>query len=66
MALTPTDLERRGRHPELGAVNLSELLAAWTAHNLTHIIQISRVTARRYREDVGVWRQYLGAMRESG
>lgn len=30
MALTPTDLERRGRHPELDAVTLGELLAAWT------------------------------------
>ncbi|MDE0831224.1 MAG: DinB family protein [Vicinamibacterales bacterium] len=65
MALTPTDLERRGRHPELDAVTLGELLAAWTAYDLDHIVQISQVMARRYRDDVGVWRQYLGVMRES-
>lgn len=65
MALTPTDLERRGRHPELGAVTLGELLAAWTAHDLNHIVQISQVMARRYRDDVGVWRQYLGVMGKS-
>jgi uncharacterized damage-inducible protein DinB len=65
MALTPADLERRGHHPELGAVTLGELLAAWTAHDLNHIGQIAQVMARRYRDDVGVWRQYLGVMRES-
>ena len=58
-----SDLKRRGRHPELGQVTLGELLATWTAHDLNHIVQISRVMARRYRDDVGVWRQYLGVMR---
>jgi hypothetical protein len=60
MRLTPTDLQRRGRHPELGPVTLGELLATWTAHDLNHIVQIARVMARRYRDEVGVWRQYLG------
>src|SRR5216117_3771499 len=41
--LRPEDLERRGRHPALGAVTLSELLATWAAHDLTHLHQISRV-----------------------
>ena len=62
MALTPTDLQRRGHHPELGQVTLGELLATWTAHDLNHIVQIARVMARRYRDDVGVWREYLGVM----
>ena len=65
MALTSTDLERRGRPPELGAVTLGELLATWTADDLNHIVQISKVMARRYRDDVGVWRQCLGVMRKS-
>ena len=60
MRLTPTDLQRRGRHPELGPVTLGELLATWIAHDLNHIVQIARVMARRYRDEVGVWRQYLG------
>jgi S1-C subfamily serine protease len=46
-------------------LTLGELLAAWTAHDLNHIVQISQVMARRYRDDVGVWRQYLGVMRTS-
>jgi hypothetical protein len=63
MALTATDLQRPGRHPELGHVTLGQLLATWTAHDLNHIGQVSRVMARRYRADVGVWQQYLGVMR---
>ncbi len=32
MNLRPEDLERRGRHPALGAVTLSELLATWAPY----------------------------------
>lgn len=63
MELTSADLQRRGRHPELGEVTLGQLLAAWTAHDLNHIAQIAGVMARGYRDQVGVWRQYLGVMR---
>ncbi len=31
--LRQEDLERRGRHPALGVVTLSELLATWAAHD---------------------------------
>jgi hypothetical protein len=41
--LTPEDLRRRGRHPALGGVTLSQLLATWAAHDLTHLHQISRI-----------------------
>ena len=40
MHLTGTDLDRRGRHPELGVVTLRQLLATWVAHDLDHIVQI--------------------------
>ncbi len=50
-------LELRGRHPALGAVTLSELLATWAAHDLTHLHQISRIMAHQYREAVGPWSQ---------
>jgi len=50
--LQPEDLERRGRHPALGVVTLSELLATWAAHDLTHLHQISRVMAHQYREAI--------------
>lgn len=64
--LRPTDLELHGRHPALGVVTLSELLATWAAHDLTHLHQISRVLAHQYREAVGPWRAYLGVMQCAG
>jgi hypothetical protein len=59
MHLTTADLERRGRHPELGAVTLRELLATWVAHDLDHLAQLSRVLAHQYAAEVGPWRAYL-------
>lgn len=64
--LQPADLQRRGRHPALGVVTLSELLATWAAHDLTHLHQISRVMAHQYREAVGPWSAYLGVLRCAG
>jgi hypothetical protein len=64
--LQPEDLRKRGRHPALGSVTLSELLATWAAHDLTHLHQISRVMAYQYREAVGPWRAYLGVMQCAG
>ena len=64
--LRPEDLGRRGRHPTFGAVTLSELLATWAAHDLTHLHQISRVMAYQYREAVGPWRAYLGVLKCAG
>ncbi len=64
--LRPEDLERRGRHPALGVVTLSELLATWAAHDLTHLHQISRVMAHQYREAVGPWGRFLGVMQCAG
>ena len=60
--LKPEDLARRGRHPALGVVTLSQLLATWAAHDLTHLHQISRVMAHQYREAVGPWSAYLGVL----
>jgi len=59
MRLTDADLDRRGRHPELGVVTLRQLLATWVAHDLDHVVQISRVLARQYSDEVGPWRAYL-------
>ena len=60
------DLERRGRHPALGVVTLSELLATWAVHDLTHLHQISRVMAHQYRDAVGPWSEYLGVLQCTG
>jgi hypothetical protein len=64
--LRKEDLARRGRHPALGVVTLSELLATWAAHDLTHLHQISRVMAHQYREAVGPWSRYLGVLQCAG
>jgi hypothetical protein len=60
------DLEMSGRHPALGVVTLSQLLAAWAVHDLTHLHQISRVMAHQYREAAGPWNKYLGVLHCSG
>ena len=62
LRLTPADLARRARHPDFGPVTLSELIAAWAVHDLTHIAQLVRVMAKRYEHEVGPWRAYLGIL----
>jgi hypothetical protein len=64
--LQPEDLQRRGLHPALGTVTLSQLLATWAAHDLTHLHQISRIMAHQYRDAVGPWSAYLGVMKCAG
>jgi hypothetical protein len=64
--LQPEDLTRRGRHPALGVVTLSELLATWVVHDLTHVHQLSRVMAYQYRDVVGPWSAYLGVLQCAG
>jgi hypothetical protein len=59
LGLADTDLDRPGLHPSLGTVTLRMLLATWVAHDLDHVIQIARVMANQYADEVGPWRQYL-------
>jgi hypothetical protein len=66
LALTPQDLARPGLHPALGPVTLSQLLATWAAHDLTHLHQITRVMAHQYREAVGPWHRFLGVLHCAG
>lgn len=42
LKVTPEDLRRRGWHPALGGVTLSQLLATWAAHDFTHLHQVSK------------------------
>src|ERR1700751_185136 len=60
------DLERRGRHPAFGPVTLSQHLASWAAHDLTHLHQISRIMAHQYREAVGPWSAFCRPTRTAG
>lgn len=64
--LQPSDMERQARHPAFGPVTLSQLLATWAAHDLTHLHQISRVLAHQYRDAVGPWEKYLGVLHCNG
>ena len=59
LGLTGEDLDRRGQHPAFGAVTLRELLSTWVAHDLDHLVQVARVLARQYSDEVGPWRAYL-------
>jgi uncharacterized damage-inducible protein DinB len=59
LELSPADFTRRGLHPELGLVNLGQLLATWVAHDLSHLGQIARVMGRQYAGAVGPWVEYL-------
>ena len=64
MNLSREDFNRRGVHPELGTVRLGQLLATWVVHDLGHIAQISRVMAKQYAGEVGVWKPYVGVLGE--
>jgi len=57
-------LEMKGYHPDFGEVKIRELLSTWVVHDLTHIAQIVRIMANRYRTDVGPWNEYLGIIKK--
>lgn len=57
-----TDLDRPGRHPELGEVTLRQLIATWTVHDLDHVAQIYAALAGAREREVGPWKDYLGIL----
>jgi hypothetical protein len=63
LCLDEAKLAAKGLHPDLGVVTARQLLATWTAHDLAHLLQISRVMAKRLRAEVGPWAEYLSVMR---
>ncbi len=63
MNLKPEMLGKRGTHPELGVVTLSQLLSTWVVHDLGHIGQVVGVLAKQYTEAVGAWQAYLPVLR---
>ena len=62
--LTDDQLAWTAEHPELGTVTLRQHLATWVTHDLDHLVQVGRTMAKRYREDVGPWREYIRVVRE--
>lgn len=61
--LQEDQLALTGMHPTLGIVTARQLLATWTAHDLAHLVQVSRVMAKRLREETGPWASFLSVMR---
>lgn len=62
MNISAANLEATGIHPVFGKVTLSQLLACWTVHDLGHLVQISRVMAKQYKDAVGPWMEYLSVL----
>ncbi len=60
--LQPDDYKQQGKHPELGIVNLRQLISTWVVHDLDHISQIAKEMAQRYKNDCGPWEEYLGVL----
>ncbi len=63
LRLSGDDLARKGTHPELGTVTLGQLISSWAVHDLAHISQIARVTAKQYSHAVGPWHQYMSILK---
>ncbi|MGH2407867.1 MAG: DinB family protein [Candidatus Limnocylindrales bacterium] len=56
------DLERKGRHPNLGEVTMRQLLATWAVHDLDHVAQVYAALAASQDEAVGPWKANLGIL----
>lgn len=57
--ITEIDFLRTGIHPDFGTVTLENLLSTWVVHDLDHVVQISRVMAFQYKDEVGPWKNYM-------
>jgi hypothetical protein len=64
LKLNDVDLDRTGIHPRFGTVTLRQLLATWCAHDLDHLVQISRVMAFQMGGHVGPWVEFLRVVRD--
>jgi hypothetical protein len=62
LKLTAIDLDKKGLHPQLGEVDLRQLLSTWVIHDLTHIAQITRVMAKQYKKEIGPWVEFFRIM----
>lgn len=64
LSLEAGDYQKTGVHPELGAVNLGQLLATWVVHDLDHLAHIAQVMGKKYASHVGPWGAYLGILNQ--
>ncbi len=63
--LTDADLQETALHPELGEVQLSQMLATWVTHDLSHLAQIVRIMAKQNQENVGPFMKFLSILKNS-
>lgn len=56
-------LQLTGQHPEFGPTSLEQVLSSWAAHDLTHLAQITRLIAGRYKNSVGPFRKNLSILK---
>jgi hypothetical protein len=57
--LKPTDWTRRGKHPAVGEVDLTQLLSLWAFHDLSHLRQVTElVKALSFWDGIGSLQVY--------
>ena len=56
--LTPADLGRSGRHPQVGELRVGELLGEWVHHDRNHVRQMLAVTQARVWDQMGNARRF--------
>ena len=54
--LAAADLQRKGRHRELGTVTMGELMHHWAGHDLMHTVQAERAILQPFIEGCGPWK----------
>lgn len=59
ISVSDEDLSKTATHPEVGTVQLYNVLSTWVSHDLIHIGQITRVMAKQYRNEVGPFIKFL-------
>lgn len=59
LVTSPEQYKLKGMHPELGEVELGQLLSEWVVHDHLHIAQMARVMAKVWKDEVGVWKNYM-------
>jgi hypothetical protein len=57
--MAPADWKRRGRHPAVGEVDLSQILSLWAFHDLSHLRQVAElVKATSFWDGIGSLQVY--------
>jgi hypothetical protein len=59
--LTGPDLERAGRHPQYGMVELRVVLNTWAAHDLQHTVQAEEALMQAFLPGTGPFRYRFAA-----